>query len=359
MNFQVQRYSTAMLGMGDIAPTPIGSPGDVTVVDTVNMNDLSWFQDAEMCSLISSSFVPTTTQTRKREAILSVEGIISNKKRKYDPLDDCVVSSREEDKFFHLVDGIEDVDNAHISAYTNLSNIHVEEPYLRRISQDSVSSPISIASMFVVQQEEQSKKNNTSLLRRVSTTISEAPSLEAKADLDEKASSKTKIRRFQFEQWTLRYDNLKKFQAQHGHCLVNESHEDHDLAKWVKRQRYQYKLKQNGCHSTMTDQRIEALEEIGFIWNPHRAAWEERFNELLEFKSTHGHCNVPCTYTNQRLSSWVQAQRRQAKLFTLDAERFQRLANVGFEWKAPTHTAKKRGSASSLSGSTTNNACSV
>ena len=343
MNCQFERPIMASTNVGNIAPTPIGSTGLVTVVDSVNIDAMSWFGDAELCSLISSSLAPSS---RKRSMVsvagddITIERHVE-KKLKYDPLVD--ISS--DDKFLQFVDDIEEVESAPMSIHKSFSI--QEEPFLRRISHDDIT-PITIESMPFVHDEVEG--NHSSALRRVSasSTDSSSTSMDA-AKVQEESSappSKTKIRRFQFEQWTLRYNNLKKFQAKHGHCLVNESHDDHDLAKWVKRQRYQYKLRTSQKHSTMTAQRIEALEGIGFIWNPHKAAWEERFNELLEFKRVNGHCNVPCTYDNQRLSSWVQAQRRQAKLSTLDSERFQRLANAGFEWKAPTNTKRRSSSAS-------------
>jgi Helicase associated domain len=98
-------------------------------------------------------------------------------------------------------------------------------------------------------------------------------------------------------------------------------------------------------HSTMTTERASKLEELGFIWNSHTAAWEERLTELQSFKSTHGHCKVPTTYTEfPQLSAWVQAQRRQFKLkcqgmsSTLNSERIQKLATVGFDWEARKRT---------------------
>ena len=64
--------------------------------------------------------------------------------------------------------------------------------------------------------------------------------------------------------------------------------ENPPLARWVKRQRYQYKLKIENKQSTMTDERIIMLENIGFIWDSHAAAWEEKLNELKEYTQLRG-----------------------------------------------------------------------
>ena len=109
------------------------------------------------------------------------------------------------------------------------------------------------------------------------------------------------------------------------------------------RQRYQYKLKQDGKHSTLTEERQAKLEELNFIWDSHNAVWEERFGELLEYKSVHGHCNVPSTSSLHTLSVWVQCQRRHYKQYIenkkgnnrsrMSEERVRRLESVGFVWK--------------------------
>ena len=140
------------------------------------------------------------------------------------------------------------------------------------------------------------------------------------------------------ERWNERYQELVEFQEKYNHCLVplnwvfNPS-----LGHWVKRQRYQYSLKLNGIHSTMTREREEALEKLGFVWDSHAALWEERWNELRSFRETHKHCYVPSRYAkNPKLSIWVKCQRRQFKLLVsgrksnMTQERITRLKSLGF-----------------------------
>ena len=98
-----------------------------------------------------------------------------------------------------------------------------------------------------------------------------------------------RFRPYQSEQWTEKFQELCDFRRAKGHCQVPHTYaENPPLARWVKRQRYQYKLKMEEKQSTMTDQRIHALEKIGFIWDSHAAAWAEKLHELMDYTKTRG-----------------------------------------------------------------------
>jgi len=75
--------------------------------------------------------------------------------------------------------------------------------------------------------------------------------------------------------------------------------------------------------------------------------WELRYNELLEFKQLHGHCDVPQNYApNTSLGIWVNKQRMEhknrldGKSSSLNDGRLARLQSIGFRW------AKRKGQAS-------------
>jgi hypothetical protein len=46
----------------------------------------------------------------------------------------------------------------------------------------------------------------------------------------------------------------------------------------------------------LSKERIEMLKEIGFEWQVKHPNWMGRYQELIDFKSTHGHCRVPYKY---------------------------------------------------------------
>ena len=157
-------------------------------------------------------------------------------------------------------------------------------------------------------------------------------------DDDMSDSSSTKRHqsgRFHDSQWSERFEELRSYKDRTGNTLVpqHSHHENPQLARWVKRQRYQYK------GSNMTQDRIKALEGIGFVWDSHSAAWQERMRELKEFKKSYDHCNVPTTYAaNKQLAAWVKCQRRQYKLHlegkdtNMTPERICDLESIEFEW---------------------------
>jgi hypothetical protein len=67
--------------------------------------------------------------------------------------------------------------------------------------------------------------------------------------------------------WSERLEELKEFRGIFTHCNVPSNyHENPLLANWVRSQRCQYKLYQEGKSSQMTAQRIRDLEENGFEW---------------------------------------------------------------------------------------------
>ena len=68
--------------------------------------------------------------------------------------------------------------------------------------------------------------------------------------------------------WDDMFSQLVLFESEHKHCDVPTTFpENQKLANWVMAQRSAYKKKMAGKHSTMTDDRIRRLEEIGFRWS--------------------------------------------------------------------------------------------
>lgn len=73
--------------------------------------------------------------------------------------------------------------------------------------------------------------------------------------------------------WETRYNQLKDFVAKHGHAQVPIGWEENvPLSNWVSKQRQEYKLLQKGKASRLTDERIQKLKAIGFVWEAKRGA---------------------------------------------------------------------------------------
>mmetsp|Transcript_10529 Transcript_10529/g.29970 ORF Transcript_10529/g.29970 Transcript_10529/m.29970 type:complete len:329 (+) Transcript_10529:366-1352(+) len=154
------------------------------------------------------------------------------------------------------------------------------------------------------------------------------------------ADPSKRIHPYQQERWMDRYQDLIAFCQRHGHCNVPYVCEDNPcLGQWVKRQRHQYKLLCQGLHANLDESRMQALNMLGFIWDSHGAAWEEKYQELKQFYQLHMHTNVPCIYRGgSQLSTWIKRQRRQYRLYiagktsTMDPVRVSRLEDIGFVW---------------------------
>jgi hypothetical protein len=81
----------------------------------------------------------------------------------------------------------------------------------------------------------------------------------------------------------------------------------------------QFKLRHQGKHTTLTEERMQSLNDLGFVWSSHGAIWDDRLEELQRYNETHGHCNVPKNYPdNKGLAVWVKCQRRQVRRPVVD-----------------------------------------
>ena len=141
--------------------------------------------------------------------------------------------------------------------------------------------------------------------------------------------------------WSVRFEQLCEFKVQLGHCLVPREYSSNPkLALWVKKERRNYMLRKEGKTSPMTVERIRAFESIDFEWEPSNGSWNERFEQLREFKVQFGHCHVPNLYAaNPKLVRWVITQCKiyrgyqRGNTSRMTAERIRDLESIGFKWK--------------------------
>ena len=124
-------------------------------------------------------------------------------------------------------------------------------------------------------------------------------------------------------EWLDVFDELTKYKAANGDCNVPRAHGW--LGEWVSQQRRSYK---NG---KLLQERLDLLENIGFVWEPLDLVWMACFDELVNFKSENGDCNVP--YSQGPLGSWVTNQRSYYKKGKLSQERVDLLESIGFSWE--------------------------
>ena len=70
--------------------------------------------------------------------------------------------------------------------------------------------------------------------------------------------------------WQHRLTKLKEFKRIHGNCFVSCSNANARLVVWVHHQRRQYKKLLLGLPSRMSQERMKALNDIGFTWFPRK-----------------------------------------------------------------------------------------
>ena len=128
--------------------------------------------------------------------------------------------------------------------------------------------------------------------------------------------------------WEEMFQLLVRFKAQHGHTKVPRRYpESPQLSTWVQTQRT---LK---ASSRLSAEYIGRLEELGFIWQPHRDVWKQRLEELAAFKAAYGHCDVPAVHSeNPSLGRWLDRQRQEKRRGALLEERVKQLVALGVAW---------------------------
>jgi len=137
--------------------------------------------------------------------------------------------------------------------------------------------------------------------------------------------------------WNNHFQELKRFIEKNGTSISLSS--STKLGVWAARQRREYQKLNLDEKCSITQERVDLLNSIGFDWNPWNTKWRMRVNELLEYKSQHGNCSVPVQYPkNPKLGRWVSTQRKYYKLYKegkptrISKEKIEELADAGFIW---------------------------
>jgi hypothetical protein len=127
--------------------------------------------------------------------------------------------------------------------------------------------------------------------------------------------------------WEEMFEALQEYRENHRYCNVpNNWEENKQLAKWVDKQRVNYKNKR------LSNECVKRLESICFEWERglpmEEDEWEQMFDSLKEYKKNYGDCNVS---TRWKLGQWAMAQRTNYKNNNLSKARIKRLESIGFE----------------------------
>jgi superfamily II DNA or RNA helicase len=121
---------------------------------------------------------------------------------------------------------------------------------------------------------------------------------------------------------------------------IDEVFRDHEIGRWVDRQRAAYKK------SGLSAERAQRLEKIsGWTWDYTDWLWEKGFTALKKFEKANGHTQVPDRYVDgngYKLGSFVKSKRRQYEVGELSSDRCSALESlVGWMWRPNEELWKK------------------
>jgi hypothetical protein len=132
--------------------------------------------------------------------------------------------------------------------------------------------------------------------------------------------------------WDYAFTNLKIYGEQHGNYSVPRKYQCANglrLGKWVQHQRDNFRSRK------LPADRIQRLNEIGFLWDPFAESWAEGFEKCVAYESRYGDCLIPQRFKDESdfsLGIWVANQRRAFKANALSPDRIKQLDAIGFVW---------------------------
>jgi superfamily II DNA or RNA helicase len=131
---------------------------------------------------------------------------------------------------------------------------------------------------------------------------------------------------FRKSTWNRNIKALITYKKEFGDCIVPINYKNSDgiaLGNWVKTLR---------VNMDLSPERRKQLDDLGFVWDPHKKAWDENLKALITYKKEFGDCMPPATYENKdevALGKWVKNQRANKNL---SPERRKQLDDLGFVW---------------------------
>ena len=132
--------------------------------------------------------------------------------------------------------------------------------------------------------------------------------------------------------WQEQYNYVQEYRKIHPDRWPAQKEEylvDNNLGTWCSTQRTAY------AQQKLSPERIQLLEDIGFMWDSLEAAWQEQYNYVQEYRKIH-----PDRWPAQKeeypvdnnLGTWCGRQRKAYTQQKLSPERIQLLEAIGFVW---------------------------
>jgi len=141
----------------------------------------------------------------------------------------------------------------------------------------------------------------------------------------------SKLKETEETPWDVAYEHLATYRKEHTNTLVPQFYSTDDgftLGFWL------LKLRQDRASGLLTEEQINRLDKLKFVWDPHEPHWEKGFAETQKYRAKFGDSLVPENYLTEDdhypLGDWVRAQRLTEGNYP--REKYQRLCTVDYVW---------------------------
>ena len=124
--------------------------------------------------------------------------------------------------------------------------------------------------------------------------------------------------------WDVNFKKLVDFKEVNGHLRVPKS--DKKLYKFKARQVNLYN------NNKLSQDKIDLLNSIGMEWDFLEELWNERYEELVDFKNKFGCVTVPEKGEYKTLSTWVKTQKKRQRAGTIRRDREKLLIDIGIDF---------------------------
>ena len=131
------------------------------------------------------------------------------------------------------------------------------------------------------------------------------------------------------EQWDQTYAIVKAYYDENGSIdgLKDKKLNGKNLYQWLGDQIKSYNK------GTLSEERIQLLEQIGVVWNKNEARWQEMYDLAKKYYEENGSL---LSITDENLRNWIQVQRQAYKgkgTYTkLSKQQIEKLESIGMVW---------------------------
>ena len=111
------------------------------------------------------------------------------------------------------------------------------------------------------------------------------------------------------QNWEQHFKTAQEYYREHGNLLVNVwngDYHDVNLGKWLAQLRT---YRKSGIRANyLTEERAEALDSIGMVWDVPDYLWEQNYHAAVQYHKEHGDLDVPYYYVTPdgvKLGVWI------------------------------------------------------